>query len=80
MAIEIRPVETRRQLKQFVKFPFKLYKGHPCWVPPLILDELHTLRSDKNPAFEYCQAQYWMAFREGKPVGRIAGIINQRYI
>ena len=80
MAIEIRPVETRRQLKQFVKFPFKLYKGHPCWVPPLILDELHTLRSDKNPAFEYCQAQYWMAFREGKPVGRIAGIINRRYI
>lgn len=80
MAMEIRPVINRRQLKQFVKYPFSLYKDHPCWVPPLILDELHTLNLRKNPAGEYCQACYWMAFRDGRPAGRIAGVVNRRYI
>jgi len=76
----IKEVSSRRELKQFVRFPFALYVNHPCWVPPLILDELHTLRRDKNPAFEHCEACYWLAYREGKIAGRIAGIINHRYI
>ncbi|MCG6963400.1 MAG: hypothetical protein LJE95_09050 [Acidobacteria bacterium] len=71
---------SRGELKQFVRFPFSLYRNHPCWVPPLILDELHTLRRDKNPAFEYCEARYWLAYKEGKVAGRIAGIVNHRYI
>lgn len=80
MSIAIKPVETRRDLKRFVEYPFGLYQKHPHWVPPLILDELHTLSPKKNPAFDYCQARYWMAYRDGKPAGRIAGIVNRRYI
>jgi GNAT superfamily N-acetyltransferase len=80
LGIEIREVVTARELKKFVRFPFQLYQGHPCWVPALEFDELNTLRRDKNPAFEYCDTRYWMAFRDGAPVGRIAGIINRRYI
>lgn len=80
MSIAIKPVETRRDLKRFVEYPFGLYRKHPHWVPPLILDELHTLSPNKNPAFDYCQARYWMAYRDGRPAGRIAGIVNRRYI
>jgi ribosomal protein S18 acetylase RimI-like enzyme len=49
-------------------------------VPPLIIDEVHTLRRNKNPAFEFCDAQYWLAYKNGRVAGRIAGLINQRYI
>jgi hypothetical protein len=80
MSIEIRPVTTRRELKAFIRFPHSLYKDDPCWVPPLDADDMMTLSRDKNPAFEYCEADYWMAFRDGRAVGRIAGIVNHRYI
>jgi len=80
LGIEIREVLTNRELTTFIRFPFQIYQDHPFWVPALDFDELNTLRRDKNPAFEYCEARYWMAFRDGKPVGRIAGIINRRYI
>lgn len=76
----VKQVVSRRELNRFVRFPFSLYRNHPCWVPPLIMDERHTLRRDKNPAFEYCDARYWLAYKNGKVVGRIAGIINHRYI
>ena len=76
--IEVRKVSTRRDLKKFIDFPFQLFKGDAFWCPPLKFDELNTLREDKNPAFEYCEAEYWMAWRAGKPVGRIAGIINHK--
>jgi GNAT superfamily N-acetyltransferase len=80
MGLEIREIVTNRELNAFIRFPFQLYRGHPCWVPALEFDELNTLRRDKNPAFEYCDTRYWMAYRDGRPVGRIAGIINRRYI
>jgi len=80
MPIEIRPIEGRAGLKAFVRFPHSLYRGDPCWVPPLDMDDLGTLNPAKNPAFEYCEAKLWMAFRDGEPVGRIAGIINRRYV
>ena len=80
MGIEIREVVSVGELKKFIRFPFRIYQDHPCWVPALEFDELNTLRRDKNPAFEDCDAKYWMAFRDGGPVGRIAGIINRRYI
>ena len=76
----LKEVATRSDLKQFIRFPFSLYRDHPCWVPPLILDELHTLRREKNPAFAYCDARYWLAYKNGRVAGRIAGLINQRYI
>jgi hypothetical protein len=78
--VEIRRVEGVRGLKAFVRFPFGIYAGDPCWVPPLDMDDITTLRRDKNPAFEYCEAEYWMAYRDGKAVGRVAGIINNRVI
>ncbi len=80
MNIEIKEVSGRGDLKKFVKFPYKLYAGNKYWVPPLFFDEMNTLRRDKNPAFEFCESKYWLAYRNGKIVGRIAGIINQKYI
>lgn len=79
MAVEIREVEpTKKELKKFVKFGIDHYKGNTCFVPPLIQDDLNTLRPDKNPAFDFCEAKSWMAWRDGKPVGRITGIINSK--
>lgn len=80
MPIEIRRVEGRKGIKAFVRFPYSIYKGDPCWVPPLDMDDIGTLSPDKNPAFEYCEAALWMAYKDGVAVGRIAGIVNKRYI
>jgi hypothetical protein len=80
MSIEIRRVESRRDLRKFINFQVELQKNYPNWVPALFLDELNTLSKDKNPAFEFCEAEYWLAYRDGKIVGRIAGIINQRVV
>jgi hypothetical protein len=78
--IRIEEVKTAKQLKTFVAFPDQLYRGNPFYVPPLHFDELATLRRDKNPAFEYCEARYWLAYRDDKIAGRIAGILNKAYI
>ncbi|HCK99268.1 MAG TPA: hypothetical protein DHW42_04080 [Candidatus Marinimicrobia bacterium] len=80
MDIAIKKVENRRDLKKFISFPYKLYAGNKYWVPPLRFDEMNTLRRDKNPAFEFCEVKYWLAYKDGKIAGRIAGIINWRYI
>lgn len=75
--ITIEPISpTRGALRQFVKFGISLYKDSPCYVPPLISDEVETLMPSKNPAFDYCEAQAFMACLDGKPVGRIVAIIN----
>lgn len=79
MDVEIIPVTGIRSLKQFVSFPYSLYAGNPFWVPPLRFEELQTLRWDKNPAFEFCEAKYWLAFKDGRVAGRIAGILNSTY-
>ena len=78
--IEIREVKTKRDLRRFVRCNYDLYKDCEQWIPPLFTDEMNTLREKKNPSFEYCEAKYWIAFRENRVVGRIAGIINRRYI
>jgi len=69
-----------RDLKRFIDFPFSLYKNNPYWVPTLRMDDLNTFRSDRNPAFEFCRARYWLAYRGREIVGRVAAIINQRYM
>ena len=77
MAVEIREITpTKSNLKKYTKFGIGLYKGNDYYVPPLIMDDVETLSPDKNPAFDYCKAKSWMAYRDGKPVGRITGIIN----
>jgi GNAT superfamily N-acetyltransferase len=78
--VEIIEVKSRRDLKRFIAFPHQLYRGVSCWVPPLTFDELNTLSRDKNPAFAFCRARYWLAMKDNQIVGRIAGIINDRYI
>lgn len=80
MAVEIRMVDSLSDLKRFVNFPVTLYGNEPNWVPALYSDDLNTLRKDRNPAFEFCEAEYWTAWKDGRMVGRIAGIINHRYI
>ncbi len=75
--IEIIPVKTARELKEFVTFPFALYKDCPYWVPPLIKDEMETLDDTKNPVFKNAEASYFIAKKDGKMAGRIAAIINQ---
>lgn len=80
MSVEIVEVASEKDLGRFIRFPFGLYKDNKCWVPPLMFDERNTLRSDKNPAFDFCDAKYWLAYSEGRVVGRIAGIINRTFI
>jgi hypothetical protein len=80
MAVEIRKVESGKDLRQFIDFPVRLYWDEPNYVPAPRLDEMRTLRKDKNPAFEFCEAEYWTAWKDSKMAGRIAGIINHRYI
>ncbi len=76
MSVEIREVHTHSELKHFIDFANDLYKDCPCYCPPLYLDELHAFDPKKNPALEVCEKQLFMAYRDGKPVGRIAAIIN----
>ena len=76
MEIEIKRVITRGDLKKFIGFPYKLYANNKFWCPPLRFDEMNNLRKDKNVALEFCEAEYWLAFRGKEIVGRIAGIIN----
>lgn len=76
MSVEIKEVSTKKGLKQFVKFSHKLYKGDPYYVPGLMEEEMITLDKVKNPAFEVCDAIYFLAYKNGKIAGRIAGMVN----
>lgn len=67
---------TRTQLKEFVKFPFSLYKNNPCWVPPIIAEELESFNKATNPAFLSSEAYFYLAYRNNKIVGRVVAIIN----
>jgi GNAT superfamily N-acetyltransferase len=78
--ILVNEISTVKELKTFIQFPFDLYRGNSYWVPTLQFDELNTLRRDKNPAFEHCEARYWLAYRGGRIVGRVAAILNRKHI
>jgi len=75
--IEIRKVESKRQLRDFIQFRYDLYRGDKYDVPYLYSDELFTLSKDKNASFDVCEADYFIAYRDGKAVGRVAAIINR---
>ena len=77
MSIIVKPINTKKsEIKKYVQFGIDLYKGNDCYVPPLVFDEVDSLLPDKNPAFDFCKAQSFMAYRDNKPVGRITAIIN----
>ena len=79
-SIEIRKVSTKADLKAFIDFHYDLYEGSPYDAPNLFSDDMNTLSKDKNAAFEFCEAEYYMAFDKatGKMVGRVAAIINHK--
>ena len=77
--IEIKELApSKANMKKFVKFERDLYKGNPYYVPPLLSSELDNLIPERNPAFDFCDACYFMAYDDGKPVGRIAVMINRQ--
>jgi len=80
MNITVKEVKSKKELQAFIDFPYRLYANHPYYVPPLRFDEKATLSKDKNPAFDYCNARYWLAYKGDKVVGRIAAILNKAYI
>ena len=78
MSVEIREIHTKRELEKFIQFANDLYADCQYYCPPLFFDEMNCFNPERNPALEVCEFQLWMAYRDGKPVGRIAGIINHR--
>lgn len=78
MAVEIRKVETEKDLKTFIDFHYDLYAGSPYDVPNLYIDERNTLDKKRNAAFDFCRAEYFLAYKDGKVAGRVAAIINYR--
>ncbi|MDO5608392.1 MAG: GTP cyclohydrolase [Capnocytophaga sp.] len=75
--ITIKEMHSKKEIRDFVKFPFSLYKNHPYWVPPIIDEEAASFDKTKNPVFDNADAFLYMAFNGNKPVGRIAAIINK---
>lgn len=78
MAVEIKKVQSKSDLKRFIRFNYELYKENPYSVPDLYDDMLNTFSPSKNAAFEFCQADYFLAYKEGRIAGRVAAIINRR--
>ena len=76
--IEIKKVENKKDLKTFIDFHYDLYEGNEYDVPNLFSDEMNTLSKDKNAAFEFCEAEYYLAYKDGKLAGRVAAIINHK--
>jgi hypothetical protein len=79
MTIELKEVQTRSELKKFIYLPEKIHKNHANWVPPLYLDEWKYFDPKKNKAFSYCPTVRLLALRDGRPVGRVMGIVNSRF-
>ena len=78
MAIQTRKVSTRKDLKTFVRFGNRMYKDNPYYVPCMPFDDMNTLDKEKNGAFDFCEAEYWLAYKDEVLVGRVAAIINHK--
>jgi GNAT superfamily N-acetyltransferase len=79
MAVEIREIASRKDLKTFISLPEKIHAGHKNWVYPLYPDDWKYFDPKKNKAFSYCDTVLLLAYQDGRPVGRIMGIVNKRY-
>ena len=76
--VEIKKVTSKKDLKKFIEFHYDLYEGNLYDVPNLYSDNFNTLSKDKNAAFDFCEAEYYLAYKDGKLVGRVAAIINHK--
>ena len=77
MSVTIKTVETKAELKTFIKFPLALYKDCPYYVPNIFMDEMSALDENKNPMGKYCKTRKFLAYKDGKVVGRVIAIINE---
>jgi GNAT superfamily N-acetyltransferase len=76
--VEVRPVASKRDLTRFIKLPWRLYRNEACWIPPLVSERRKFLDREKNPFFEHAEAEYFLAWRDGEPVGRISAHVDHR--
>lgn len=79
MDIKVRPVQSKRDLKIFIELPYKLYKDNPNWVPPLLMEMWLRLDKKKNPLFQHLDAEYFIAYLNGEPVGRITAHVDHEH-
>ncbi|MFW5789412.1 MAG: N-acetyltransferase [Spirochaetota bacterium] len=80
MSVSVWPVSNRRELMEFIKLPWRLYRDNPNWVPPLIMDQKALLSRERNPFFQHASIEYFLAERDGEIAGRIAAIHDPSYI
>ncbi len=78
MAVQIKAVETKSELRKFVRFANKLYKGNEYYVPSMPMDDMNTFNREKNGAYDFCDVELYLAYKDGKLVGRVAAIINYK--
>ena len=78
MPIQVKKVSSKGEMRTFINFANRLYKGHPYYVPNLVSDDAATLDRNRNHAFEFCEAEYFLAYKDGKVAGRVAAIINHK--
>lgn len=79
MNLNLKEVQSNKDLKSFISFQYNLYKNNRCFIPPLRFDELKSLDKNVNPAFEFCESKYWLVYKDDRIVGRVAGIINSKF-
>jgi GNAT superfamily N-acetyltransferase len=79
VSVTVKPVESRRDLGRFIKLPWRLYRNEPRWIPPLISERKRFLDPAKNPFFEHAEVRYFLAWRNGEPVGRISAHIDENF-
>jgi GNAT superfamily N-acetyltransferase len=76
---EVRRVRSKRDLRRFIKLPWRLYRNEPLWVPPLVSERRRHLDRRGNPFFQHAEAEYFLALRDGEPVGRITAHLDRRF-
>src|SRR5689334_15022961 len=79
VTVEVRPVATKRDLMRFIRLPWRLYRNERNWVPPLVSERRKFLDRGKNPFFEHAEAEYFLAWRDGEPVGRISAHVDRNF-
>ena len=78
MSIQIRKVSSKKELKTFVRFANRLYKGNKYYVPSMPMDDMNTFTPEKNGAFDFSEAELYLAYKGDEVVGRVAAIINHK--